>query len=241
MNIYISRNKEKFGPYTAEEVQTLIDQGVLAEIDYAWVEGATEWAALNKVEGLDFSRDKKQVNLDEALKLARQRQDESPGGIQPMASAGRDFKNLRRNVSATAGELREFLGQMKGRSPKEMLGMVAKSTLYKGLQQSLIIFAGILLVFTVIPFTIGLFNPKEEKKAQTEETTPADNDSQNNGENENGEATKTATDAQGNPIPEGVTGNPIIDKLGIGETKEAPKTVNPLDDTSDDLFKDIEK
>ena len=233
MNIYISRNKEKFGPYTVEDVQALINQGVLAEMDYAWAEGASEWASLSKVEGLDFSREKKQVNLDEALKIARQRQGDSPTGIQPMANIGHDLKNLRRNVSATADELRDFLGQMKGKSPKEMLGLVAQSTLSKGFMQSIVIFSALILVFTVIPFTIGLFNPKEEKKVQTQESAPA------NVDNDKNNPATTATDPEGNPVPTGETGNPVIDTLGIGETKEAPKAVNPLDDTGNDLFDEL--
>jgi hypothetical protein len=234
MKIYISRNKEKFGPYTTEDVQALINQGVLAEMDYAWAEDASEWTPLAKVEGLDFSREKKQVNLDEALKLARQREGDSTAGIQPMANIGHDLKNLRRNVSATADELRDFLGQMKGKSPKEMLGLVAQSTLTKGFMQSIIIFSALILVFTVIPFTVGLFKPKEEKKVQTLESAPANVDNDKN----NSEAT-TATDPEGNPSPTGETGNPVIDKLGIGEAKEAPKAVNPLDDTGDDLFDEL--
>ncbi len=233
MNIYISRNKEKFGPYTVEDVQALINQGILAEMDYAWAEGASEWAPLSKVEGLDFSREKKQVNLDEALKLARQRQGDSPTGIQPMANLGHDLKNLRRNVSSTADELRDFLGQMKGKSPKEMLGLVAQSTLSKGFMQSIVIFSALILVFTVIPFTVGLFKPKEEKKVQTQESAPA------NVDNDKNNTATTATDPEGNPVPTGETGNPVIDTLGIGETKEAPKAVNPLDDTGDDLFDEL--
>ena len=237
MNIYISRNKEKFGPYTVEDVQVLINKGILAEMDYAWAEGASEWAPLSKVEGLDFSREKKQVNLDEALKIARQRQGDSPTGIQPMANIGHDLKNLRRNVSATADELRDFLGQMKGKSPKEMLGLVAQSTLTKGFMQSVVIFSALILVFTVIPFTIGLFNPEEEKKTATEESAPAN--PENNTQPQDGSPTPNEDGTIQTPLGETATGNPVIDKLGIGETKDAPKTVNPLDDTGDDLFDEL--
>ncbi len=244
MNIYISRNKQKFGPYTFEDVQALIDQNIVAEMDYAWTDGGTEWVPLSSVEGLDFSREKKRVNLDEALKQARQRQTGSSSGIQPMANVGHDFRKLRNNVSATAEELRGFLGQMKGKSPKEMLGMVAQSTLFKGLQQSVIIFAGILIVFTVIPFTIGLFQPKEQKKAQTEKVQPADEDSEENGQEnqpfgQEEETATTATDANGNPIPGGSTGTEFTEALGIGEAKEAPTKENPLDNSNNDILEDL--
>ena len=236
MSIYISRNKEKFGPYTLEDIQSLITQGVLSEMDYAWTEGATEWAPLGKVEGLDFSAEPEKVNLDEALKLARQRQDQAPGGVQPMASLGRDFKNLSRNVSATAGELREFLTQMKGKGPKEMLGLVAQSTLFKGIQQSVIIFVSIILVFTIIPFTINFFAPEDDKQTATEASASPTTE----------ESTQQEEDTMPNeegtiqtPLGETATGNPVIDTLGIGETKEAPTKVNPLDDTGDDLFDEL--
>ena len=236
MSIYISRNKEKFGPYTLEDIQSLITQGVLSEMDYAWTEGATEWAPLGKVEGLDFSAEPEKVNLDEALKLARQRQDHALGGVQPMASLGRDFKNLSRNVSATAGELREFLTQMKGKGPKEMLGLVAQSTLFKGIQQSVIIFVSIILVFTIIPFTINFFAPEDDKQTVTEASaSPSAEESTQQEED-------TIPNEEGTiqtPLGETATGNPVIDTLGIGETKEAPTKVNPLDDTGDDLFDEL--
>ena len=236
MSIYISRNKEKFGPYTLEDIQSLITQGVLSEMDYAWTEGATEWAPLGKVEGLDFSAEPEKVNLDEALKLARQRQDQAPGGVQPMASLGRDFKNLSRNVSATAGELREFLTQMKGKGPKEMLGLVAQSTLFKGIQQSVIIFVSIILVFTIIPFTINFFAPEDDKQTGTEASASPSTEESTQQEED------TIPNEEGTiqtPLGETATGNPVIDTLGIGETKEAPTKVNPLDDTGDDLFDEL--
>ena len=236
MSIYISRNKEKFGPYTLEDIQSLITQGVLSEMDYAWTEGATEWAPLGKVEGLDFSAEPEKVNLDEALKLARQRQDQAPGGVQPMASLGRDFKNLSRNVSATAGELREFLTQMQGKGPKEMLGLVAQSPLFKGIQQSVIIFVSIILVFTIIPFTINFFAPEDDKQTATEASASPSTEESTQQEED------TIPNEEGTiqtPLGETAIGNPVIDTLGIGETKEAPTKVNPLDDTGDDLFDEL--
>lgn len=236
MSIYISRNKEKFGPYTLEDIQSLITQGVLSEMDYAWTEGVTEWTPLGKVDGLDFSAEPEKVNLDEALKLARQRQDQAPGGVQPMASLGRDFKNLSRNVSATAGELREFLTQMKGKGPKEMLGLVAQSTLFKGIQQSVIIFVSIILVFTIIPFTINFFAPEGDKQTVTEASASPSAEESTQPEED------TIPNEEGTiqtPLGETATGNPVIDTLGIGETKEAPTKVNPLDDTGDDLFDEL--
>ena len=49
--------------------------------------------------------------------------------VEPIASPKGDFKKLGRIV-AVVGELREFL-TLKGKSPKEMMGAVAESGLFK--------------------------------------------------------------------------------------------------------------
>ncbi len=216
-------------------------------MDFAWAEGEPEWVPLKKIEGLDFTREKAQVNLDEALKKARRRQeDDHTVGVKPMASMGRDIKNLKENISFTASDLTKFLGEMRGKSPKEMLGAVAQSTLFKGMVSSTLFFAALILVFTLIPFTMNKLNPPEETQAQ-EETSPADEGEDTDGSdtptaNAEGQTSSTeqpATDAEGNPLPTGSTGNNVVDTLGIGETKISAPNVNPLDDTGDDIFDEL--
>ena len=251
MSIYITRNKEKFGPYEIRDVQKLIDENIVSEMDFAWAEGEPEWVPLNKIQGLDFTREKKMVNLDDALKQARHRQETDHAiGVKPMASLGGDVRKIGENLSFTASELTKFLGEMKGKAPKEMLGMVAQSTLFKGILSSTVLFAGIILVFTAIPFTYKIFNPPEEKPVQESVSSPTENadgsDNQNQGQTTptaGGETATTqpaATDADGNPLPTGSSGNEVIDTLGIGETKVAAPNVNPLDDTGDDILGDLE-
>ena len=247
MKIYITRNKEKFGPYTQKDVQMLIDQNIVSEMDFAWAEGEPEWVALNKLQGLDFTREKKHVDLDQALKQARHRMEESHhAGVAPMASLGKDVRNIKENLAFTAGDLSKFLKEMQGKSPKEMLGMVAQSTLFKGMLSSSLLFATLIFIFTAIPFTINLLNPpEEEEQAQTEGTSEdgdtADTDGSGEPTGEDGtEGTgEPAVDADGNPIPGGSSGNDVIDTLGIGETKVTAPNVNPLDDSTDDLLDDL--
>jgi hypothetical protein len=247
MSIYITRNKEKFGPYSLEDVQTLVDDKIVSEMDFAWAEGEPEWVPLKKIAGLDFSREKAQVNLDEALKKARRRQEEDHTiGVKPMASMGRDMKNLKENISFTATDLTRFLGEMKGKSPKEMLGLVAQSTLFRGMITSTLFFAALIVVFTIIPFTLNKLNPPEKTQAQEEaspdEETENSNNEVSNTSAPNGQTTSTetpATDADGNPLPTGSSGNDVIDTLGIGETKVAAPNVNPLDDSSNDIFDEL--
>jgi hypothetical protein len=244
MNIYITRNKEKFGPYSQKDIQMLIDQNIVSEMDFAWAEGEPEWVPLKKIAGLDFTREKKHVNLDQALKQARHNMEEAHhAGVAPMASLGKDMRNIKENLAFTAGDLTKFLKEMQGKSPKEMLGLVAQSTLFKGIVSSTLLFATLIFIFTAIPFTINLVNPPEEKEqTQTEETSGGE-DGDTTGAPATGEetagTTEPAVDADGNPLPEGATGNEVIDTLGIGETKVAAPNVNPLDDSTDDILNDL--
>ena len=88
--------------------------------------------------------------------------------------------------------------------------------------------------------------PPEETQAQ-EETSPADEGEDTDGSdtptaNAEGQTSSTeqpATDAEGNPLPTGSTGNNVVDTLGIGETKISAPNVNPLDDTGDDIFDEL--
>ena len=70
--------------------------------------------------------------------------------VNPMSSISRDVRNARVNSGAVAGEVREFLAQMQGKSPQEMLGMVAQSSLIKCTVQAVGVMLALMVVFTVI-------------------------------------------------------------------------------------------
>jgi hypothetical protein len=50
--IHIAREGKQFGPYTLEEVNRNLQQGLLQPTDLAWHEGMTNWAALSTLEGV---------------------------------------------------------------------------------------------------------------------------------------------------------------------------------------------
>ena len=52
MQIFISRNNERQGPFTLEEVQSAVDAGQSQPSDRAWYEGLPEWVPLAQVPGL---------------------------------------------------------------------------------------------------------------------------------------------------------------------------------------------
>ena len=67
--------------------------------------------------------------------------------VKPIASPKRDIKQLAGNSQAVVGELREFLASLKGKSPKEMMGAVAESSLFQSLLVSTVVM--VVLVFTL--------------------------------------------------------------------------------------------
>ena len=48
MNIYVSRNGQTFGPYTAEQAKQFLETNQLLPTDFALIEGNTEWSTLPK-------------------------------------------------------------------------------------------------------------------------------------------------------------------------------------------------
>ncbi len=67
----------------------------------------------------------------------------------------KDVKRLQTDGAASVDELREFLGGLKGKSPQEMLGIMAESGLVKGLVQATIGTVAVLFVFTIGPWAYG--------------------------------------------------------------------------------------
>lgn len=152
----------------------------------------------------------------------------------PMVSPVRDVRRVARNTTAVAGELKEFLAKMHGRSAKERLGIVATSGLVKSFISATFIFAILIAAFTVAPFFWGKLMAGG---AATPETAEA----------EQGEQPAAAGEpAAPTADPDVIVGQPgevdlsdpkaITDKLGIGEAKDAPTNVNPLDGKEDDLL-----
>ena len=64
----------------------------------------------------------------------------------------KDVKRLQTDGNASVEELREFLAELKGKSPQEMLGIVAESGLVKGMVTATVGMVAVLFVFTIGPW-----------------------------------------------------------------------------------------
>ncbi len=146
---------------------------------------------------------------------------DSPGIIGKMS-------RLRANSGATAGELREFVKQLRGRSPQEVIGVVAQSNLIRATAMAALGTIVLLLVFTILPAMMAKPKPIAITPPTPAAAPPA--------------AAKTDDTKTTTPDPANAAKSKdkeVADKLGIGETKTADPKRNPLDSVGDDLFKDI--
>ena len=159
-------------------------------------------------------------------------------GTGPMSSVQRDVKRVKENSAATLDELRHFMAEMRGKSPAEMLGMVAQSHLVKGIFTATILMTMLIGTLTVVPYALGKMQADSgviEQKPKVETPTRPENSAPEKPQKSTEPATATTTDPEAPP-----KADDVLEKLGVGETLNAPTGVNPLEDRDDDLFKDFE-
>ncbi len=157
----------------------------------------------------------------------------------PISSPGiaGQVSRLKHHSGATAAEMRQFLAQMRDKSPREVLGVIAQSGL---VQATTLAFAGsivLLLVMTLVPAMFG-DKPADKAAAKPAVATPAPAASTPTADDKaKTDTTTAAKDAGAKPATSDKDN--VAKKLGINETKTADPKKNPLDNTGDDLFKDI--
>lgn len=126
-------------------------------------------------------------------------------------------KRLSTDAVTTTSELRDFVRSLKGRSPQEVMGIVASNALTQAMIGSTIATAVLLAVLTV-PFAFGSSaKTKSTKPVATTNAEPAKTDttsskSTNSGDTPSEEDIKKASKA-----------------MGLDETKTANPNKNPLD------------
>jgi len=148
-----------------------------------------------------------------------------------MASAKGDLRQLKQNSSATVTELKAFLKDLKGKSPQEMLGVVAGSQLVRAIGLATVIVLLVSLVFTAVPYAMG---DRDKKEIATKESS----------------APSAAEPAIPKPAPtpsptapavaQPSPTTPDLSTLGVNEERKAPPNKNPLENKKDDFLKGLE-
>ena len=213
-NIFVVIEGEQRGPLTPGELRGLLKAGQIQPDTPALREGDEKWSTV----GL-FAKIPDAAPLDPET---------TGSGLQSMASISRDFKNVKQNSSVTVDELRKFMREMRGKTPREMLGAVAQSSLVSSTLVSSGIIILLLVVLTVAPYTYGIVKKGAEVKAVEVEEKP-----------ENKLESKTmGKEANVNP-PGKTPAVPVVtppDVLGVNTEKTGkPTEVNPFENNDDPL------
>ncbi len=140
-----------------------------------------------------------------------------------MASTKADLRELKANSSATVQELQLFLRELKGKSPPEMLGIVASSQLIRAIILSVILVIVAIFALTAIPYFLGNNEtPNPEQPIVINPAPPA------------------PEPKEANPPPNQIKPAEPLAPLGVNEKKTAPANVNPLEDDGGSFLKDLE-
>ncbi len=225
MELYISKNEEKLGPLEREEVLALLADGRLDPTDLAWHGGIANWTPLSDIPEIsgqpEASPDASAINVNRKSDSAQ---------TKPMASLSRDIRNLQSNTSNTTAEVRSFLAEMQGKSPREMLGVIAQSDLVSSLLVSTAIICFLLIAFTGLAFAM------DEEKAQptpkSAESNLADKPAQETGRK------APTTGSMDNSTPEEKAAKAMkVDQSNKGDLKEP----NLFDgkNSGDDILNDL--
>ena len=140
-----------------------------------------------------------------------------------------EFRNLKEHGGASLAELKEFLSNLRGRSPQEVIGIVKTSLLI----QSLVIATGltlaVLFVFTIAPYMIwGPQVAEKPKKVQPAVAAQPDAAVQ--------AATAAKSEKKAAGTPSDADSAKAVKAMGMDETKTADPKSNPLEKDFDKLL-----
>jgi hypothetical protein len=171
--------------------------------------------------------------------------DHSPETPESKKPAGfgmaRDVRQLRAHGEATADELREFLAETRGRSPQEVLGLVAGSRLTQSI--------ALATVGTIIVLTLGSIGPWFWNRWTAEKTPAVENVAAVPAETETPKAAAESPKAPepvasapvaANPTPNSADAKKAVDVMGLNDTKPADLNSNPLENKLDNLLDNLE-
>ncbi len=141
---------------------------------------------------------------------------------------GRDLHRLKKHGGMTLTEMREFIRQLHGRKPSEVLGIVSSNALIRAMGESVLYSGLLLVVLTVVPFLFA--GDEKESGSKTGPVAQASNEATSTAattDNPVAGTAATATGADGSISTEDA--QKAVQAMGLGETKTADPDKNPLD------------
>ena len=165
------------------------------------------------------------------------------------------MNNLRENGSASVAELKEFMNRMKGRTPREMLGVVSQSGLVRSTLVATLGVGVVLVLFTVGPY---VWAKQSNEVSRVEQLTSEREQLQKRLDKLNSllAAHDRENETRQSPEPQPIGSNAEQEKSSgqtqqknmqkaaeaMGDTgvKTAPPASNPLENELDNLLDDID-
>lgn len=149
----------------------------------------------------------------------------------PTQGAYSGVTQTKADVGATADELRAFIAQSRGKSPQEVLGMIAQSGLARSIALAAALVFGLLVIMTILPYALGDRGKPGKTLPPVAKDTKDDANSSSNAQ-----TAKQASAANSNP-PKTSKGDASTDPaktLGISGMEDPNKTPDdPLDNILD--------
>lgn len=130
--------------------------------------------------------------------------------------------------------------QLRGNSPDEVLGSMNQASLTQGIVMASVVTAVLMAVLTIGPYLFGS-GPQKKKggkpaaAAQNKAETPAAAQENAEGESAGDASASTKTAANGDPK----VSAKALKNLGVDDVKKSNPNKNPLEDSVEDLLKDI--
>lgn len=155
-------------------------------------------------------------------------------GQRERAGLARDLQHLKKHGGMSLAELRDFVRQLHGRKPSEVMGIVSSSALIRAMLESTI-FLGILIgVLTIIPFMMA--DDKQNPASTAAAATAAGNETTPPAATAVPDPAASAAGSDGSISVEDA--KKAVDVMGLGDTKTADPNKNPLDNL-DNLLDDV--
>jgi len=154
----------------------------------------------------------------------------------PATSTGiaADVKRLKSDTASTAEEVREFIANLKGRTPQEVLGAVSESGLVQATVQATFGCLIVLVACTILPWAFKSGEPVVA--AETEPATAAAGEASENATTDPQSETASADGPSGDDSPNSSDAARAASAMKIDETVVTDPKSNPLDGNLDKLL-----
>ncbi len=141
---------------------------------------------------------------------------------------GRDLHRKDTHGAMTLTEMREFIRQLHGRKPSEVLGIVSGNSLVRATGEAVLYLGLVFAVLTVVPFLFASDEKGSGSKAGP--VAQADNDATSPVTTPDNPVAGVAATAPGDDgAISAEDAQKAVKAMGLGETKTADPDRNPLD------------